>query len=288
MQRLLLSAIDDNDEAEVERILRYHLAEVCLTDEENTVTTPFHDVCARDRPRLVSLFLRYGGNEILNHCDFWGITPLILAVTNRRRETVRLLVADKRVDVNRRRTHGQTPLVYALSCRYADIVKLLIASGRLVDVTRERLQHGLRHLCDSPSDPTLMDVMEKYLENPERNVFQVQRELKMPAAESAALYAIIVFFCDDYLRLKATIPVFPMISQRTVTLVWRFFALSSRLPLELQMTICCRVFSNRGGLIPSSMVESAFLALGTYCGYNDNFERMIMEASRFCFSRRRQ
>jgi hypothetical protein len=79
-------------------------------------------------------------------------------------------------------------------------------------------------------------------------------ELGLVDKDAAELFSIIVFFCDDFLRLnKAHSP----------SDAARFFNIVSQLPMELQMVLCYRVFGSAKENIESKDSEVGFKSLAT-------------------------
>jgi len=70
---------------------------------------------------------------------------------------------------------------------------------------------------------------------------------------SAHLFSLTVLHSDSYLLLKS-----PASDDRQITQATRFFKMTSRLPLELQMIVCNRVFRVSRDLISTKDSEPAF------------------------------
>jgi len=69
---------------------------------------------------------------------------------------------------------------------------------------------------------------------------------------AAGIFALVVFLCDDLLRLK---------HPENTTNSTRFFQMASKLPLELQMLLCHRIVSSGQDTISRGSSERAFLTL---------------------------
>jgi len=65
------------------------------------------------------------------------------------------------------------------------------------------------------------------------------------------IYALVVLHCDGYLSIKGDIS-----GEKYLRCV-RFLKITKRLPQELQMMICRRIFLSRLSLILSSQIETS-------------------------------
>lgn len=83
-----------------------------------------------------------------------GKTPLLHACSVGRVETVKLLLATDKVNLNWRDRDGNTPLSYAVALGHTDLARLLLAS-KTIEPTEEALQ-----LAAQPrSNPTVLDLL---------------------------------------------------------------------------------------------------------------------------------
>jgi len=65
------------------------------------------------------------------------------------------------------------------------------------------------------------------------------------------MFALVVFFSDESLQIKET----------ALTPAAMFFNIAKRLPLELQMVLCCRQVGSAKEIIPRKDSEAAFKSL---------------------------
>jgi hypothetical protein len=93
----------------------------------------------------------------------------------------------------------------------------------------------------------VVSLLERFMANPVETGYEVRLELGVKDELAAELFAITVFLCDDFLRLKEP--------NSSAT---RFFNIASQLPMELQMVLCYRVFGSSKENIKSKDSEVAF------------------------------
>ena len=95
--------------------------------------------------------------------------------------------------------------------------------------------------------PLIADLIDEY----EKHPASVRRRLRtLPGVRDpfiGQVYALVVFFSDGLLRLPQS---------QNSNEIGRFFIICSRLPLELQMVVCNRMFGSVKDMIRSSASES--------------------------------
>jgi hypothetical protein len=97
-------------------------------------------------------------------------------------------------------------------------------------------------------------LLEKFTANPTQTKYEMCIEFGLVDADAAELFAMTVFLCDDFLRLKE-----PSTTASTESLpISRFFKIAAKLPMELQMVLCYHVFGSGKGNIKSKDSELAF------------------------------
>jgi len=154
-------------------------------------------------------------------------------------ERVRILLQRPELDVSTPDLFGCTPFWWTCYSGDLTILKLLIASGK--DLSPE--QGGMyNHEYYSPTAIAsllgnyklfpFLALLESYLKEPVKTTVKVQRELGMLDQLTAGVFAQVVFLADGLLRVRGQSPS-PASS---------FFTITSRLPLELQMLTCRRVY----------------------------------------------
>lgn len=256
----------------VEHLLRCPKINVNVVNLEGA--TPFGAACGTGQQEVVSLMLADPRvNPARARHD--GITPVCMAAQGGHASVVSALLADPRVDPNMRRSDHATPLWMASQNGHLPVVQLLLSSARKIN-TRVRLvdprieAHNWTaaewaRLLPNKAKPSYLtneiyararqngaaiaDLIDEY----ERDPVEVRQRLRslpwMRATYIGRVFALVVFFADDFLRLKRT---------RVGRAAARFFAISTRLPLDLQMVLCNRMFGSERDVIASRDSEPAF------------------------------
>ena len=157
---------------------------------------------------------------------------------------------------------GTTPLWYASYYGHQEVVEWLIASGRgLGDqkkVTWYRKNLSALEIARKKRHRELVSLLERLMVNPTQTRCEIRMKLDVLDELAAELYALIVFLCDDLLQLK---PVLATSSNPTAAAAL-FFAISSKLPMELQMVLCHRVVGSVKHILLKDS-EAAFKSLAS-------------------------
>jgi len=209
--------------------------------------------CSSGRAEVVSLILRHPHVDV-NLRNPGRNSPLINATWMGREEIVRLLLDDDRVQADLTSVQGKTALWVAALWGYHDIVRWLIASGKDLNVpsraywvdgryTAAEIARYKHHLDTSM-------LIEQYCDSTTNARFLVRLSLGLFMPLAAELFALIIFLCDDYLKLR--------VSESTSR---RFFGMATRLPMELQMVLCLRMFRSAKTNIVIREAERAFRLL---------------------------
>ena len=99
-----------------------------------------------------------------------------------------------------------------------------------------------------------MSLLERFTANPALTRHELRVKLGVLDELAAEVFALIVFLCDDLLQLKAA-------SNPSDAATPRFFTIASKLPMELQMILCCQAVGSMKQNIPRKDSEAAFKAL---------------------------
>ena len=97
-------------------------------------------------------------------------------------------------------------------------------------------------------------LLERFKENPVETRYQVRLDLGLVDEMAAEMFAIVVFLSDGLLQVTQG-------DGSTTSPAVRFFNITRRLPLELQMVLCYRVAGSSQEIISGKDSEMAFREL---------------------------
>lgn len=223
--------------------------------------TPLYRASGHNWPAIVEYLLR-NPRTLVNQQMAEGASPFFIACQGGWKDIVILLLADPRVDVELPDDHNSSPLWMAACYGQLLIVQLLLASGRHLnpnsvstfnDMTpAQSARWAVRQpewgmVGDSPANRRAYGaVIGDLLDEFDRNPVQVRLRLRrLPGVREPFIgraFALIVFLTDGFLRIRGD-------SHDGFSLEERFFDISSKLPLELQMVLCNRMFGSPNDII---------------------------------------
>ena len=201
-----------------------------------------------------------------------GATPFLIACQQGHVDLVTLLLDDQRVDVECMAQDDTSPLWFASQNGHLGVVRHLLASGKEIKVsTRSAYARrtpaeqcrwaalqpiGANILGDDPirratNNPVIADLLDLYDLDPPGVTQALRRHPDISASFAARAFALVVFYTDSFIAPG------PNVSRQTK----RFFEVCSRLPLELQMVICNRLFGSPLTSVLSKDSEPAFMWL---------------------------
>jgi len=206
------------------------------------------------KPKALRLMLGYPDvNANIGGPRSWG-SPLMQAASGDSLECLELLLRRPEVDVNDC-SHVFNPLIVA--CRLGKIkwVKTLIAlRGHDLDVLKKVDIFSFGEPCNAfdvciqRDQYEILTILQHFKADKVRSIRRCRRELGFVTEDVASLFALIIYLCDGFLILGpgCCLP------------VGRFFAVMIRLPMELQMVICNRVYGSADYGVLSVDSEKAF------------------------------
>jgi hypothetical protein len=213
-----------------------------------------HGLCRSGRPEdleIVSLLLRQPAC-MKNVASPVGHTPFATACIFRQTEIFKLLLRTPGVDINRPDVNGRSPLWWLCFSGRLSLVKLMIAEREDLDMQALYEQVGDPLRWVRANSPGLEPLFERLGEDRDRTRRELRLELGLARADAAALFALVVFFCDGFLRLRTT---------AAAPSSARFFSMAAMLPIELQMLLCNRAFLIAQDGIRDHDSETAFRRL---------------------------
>ena len=269
METELHLAVDKNQVARVRQLLQEH-SEINVNGVNGYGWAPLHSACSRGQHEIVQLLLAHPLIDVnLRKADSW--TPLLVATLNARVETVRVLLEDPRVDVNLNNLKGRTPLWICARYRKYDVLELLIAlRGHELNFPKEEADRLDVTPPLASHEPEKL-LLEKFLRDRERTIHEARLRLGEPDTLAAELFCVVVFLSDEYLRFRpASVPeaagaaVVVRMNSETVRGHRRFFRIALRLPMELQMVLCHRIYSLARSIVSVQQTEVTFRHLAHF------------------------
>ena len=218
--------------------------------------TALHAAAAQGHQDVTQLLLAHPAIDV-NKRDSLGKTPLCDACHFGEAGTVKLLLQDARVLVNVVDNSGCPPIWRAAFWGHAEVVRWLVASGREVDLAitaRGHDDYDEREggcpavvIARKNGKGEVAALLNDFEANPQQTRHQVRVQLGLADSLATELFAAVVLVCDEYYALTAG-----QDSRR------RFLKMAARLPMELQMVLCHRVYGSLKGNILAKDVEVAF------------------------------
>jgi len=183
-------------------------------------------------------------------------------------------LADPRIDPNRPRNDQSTPLWVASQEGHLEIVQYLLASGREIN-TKTRSTFNKRTAAEQgramgrkttkPANetkevferrkingPLCADLIDEYEHDPVAVRLRLRRQPGLREHFIGHLFALVDFHSDNSV----------VVNEKTADPdTRRFFRITSRLPLEIQMIVCNRIFGSPKDIILSRDSEPGFECL---------------------------
>jgi len=158
--------------------------------------------------------------------------------------------------VNEPSGYGYTPLWRAAFKGHLNVIKWWIASGREMNLgTPGSSKTDAIMKAKDVAETEVVALLERFKENPVETRHQVRLELGLVDEMAAEMFAMVVFVSDGLLQVTRGD------GSTSASPAARFFAIVSRLPLELQMVLCYRVAGSDKEIIHAEDSEVAFREL---------------------------
>jgi len=244
--------------------------------------SPLFIACQNNHGNVVRLLLTKVKD--VNRPSISGRTPFTRACEHGHDEIVKMLLDDPRVDTTTTDDTGCSALWTTSRNGHLSTIQLILASDREVDIhartmkglsiwentTAREITH-IKMVHPNPLDPQIeqdrkkqnysliLNLLIAYEKDPVATRHWVRELPSMRAEYITGTFAVVVFLCDDLLQLNPN----PDLIVTTTTPAIRFFLMMSRLPMEIQMMICNRLYSCPSDNILTQYSEPAFKKLAT-------------------------
>jgi len=220
---------------------------------------------------IVKLLLAHPAINV-NQQDTGGTTAFLIVCSTGAMPVVRLLLEDPRADVTLADSDGRTPLWRAARNGHHRVIEWLIASGRdLGDLEKKgKDEYGNNQestaleIASEHENSVEVSLLEGFMADPVGTRRKLQVKLGVLDELAAKVFAFAVFLCDDLLQLK---PAFTTMTPASAAAdAVRFFAIISKLPMELQMVLSRRAIGSMKQNILRKDSEAAFKSLARCLG----------------------
>jgi len=198
---------------------------------------------------------------MLTGSNSFQFTSLHFASSRNHVEVVKLLLRHPDINVRLNDDNGRTPLWFSSWEGRHEVIECLIASGRdLGDVENRKgkwigKDYTALEIARMYERTEVVSLLERFIANPAQTRHEVRVKHGMLDALTAEVFALTVFLCDDLLQFKpASHPA------AAAAAAIRFFAIASKLPMELQMLLCHRAVGSMKQNIRQDS-EAAFKSL---------------------------
>ena len=257
IEKKLWVSARDGDEHEVSYLLRC-CPNINVNWSENGWFGVLHIASHSGNVEVVKLLLAHPDIDV-NSKDKNGQTPLLLGCWDGSVSIVNVLLNDPRVDVILDDNDGGTPLWNASWGGHHEVIEWLIASGSdLGDVKnkkgrnwRDGKYYTAVEIARLYGSTKVVYLLENFISDPLQTRHKLRVKLGMLDELAAEVFALIIFICDDLLLVKSS----------TSDSTTRFFTIASKLPMELQMILCHRVYDSEKEYIKQFESEEAFKSL---------------------------
>jgi len=268
-QRLyhLLSAPGQGQEVEAEALLLSAPANFDINwQKKHSYNGGFlHIACLYNRHRLVAALLRHpGGNPNLK--DNFDETPFHLTCGgNRDLQSFCLLFDDPRVDINARDKDGWTGLMLAAFEGSASRIEYALASLRWLPEEMILLALEKARLNGKTE---VVELLEAYLAQPFFAMKNLRIKLDLKEYGPVSYFVLVVLLCDGYFSLLAESggnnqlmsegsSFGQLNSMENGRKARKFFEIMGKLPMDLQMVICNRIYDLQETIIRPRLVNTA-------------------------------
>jgi hypothetical protein len=265
VEEQLCNAINDNLLEEAEGLLRTY-PNLDINWEDVGSWTALHCPSQKNHIKFLKLLLAHPAIDV-NTQTVFGATPLTLCCWRNNVPAVQLLLNDPRVNVTLVDNNECTPLWRACYHGHLQVIELLIASGRdLGDIKSQRGELGdgwenltTLEIARKNNKLDIVSLLESFITDPKLTRHQVRVKLGRSDALAAEVFALTIFLCDDLLQVNTTL----ITSNKSATAVnaTRFFKITSKLPMEIQIIMCCHVVGSMKQNILRKDSEPAFKSL---------------------------
>ena len=255
-EKLFLAARDGRV-SEVSSLLKEHPSiNVSWTDYYHR--TSLHIASNNGRFEVVKLLLAHPAINV--NMKIGGHTPFSLGCLRVQVSIVEVLLKDPRVDITLGDRNDCSPLWYASRDGILEVIERLIASGRDLGDVRNKTgknfdskEYTALEIAREENRTEAAALLQRFITNPAQTRHEIRAKLGMLDELAAEVFALTVFLCDGLLQLKP--------ASHPAAAATRFFVMTKRLSMELQMILCHSAVGSRKQNILRKDSEAAFKSL---------------------------
>jgi len=248
----MLVAVCQGDAKKVAKLIGQNPGFNVNMDQNAEGLTLLHNACnGYSGSTMIPLLLAHPDIDV-NVKDRGGYTPFSYACWGST-SCVCEMLKDSRVKVNEPVASGSTPLWYATRNGRLNVIRWWIASGREMDLGKpgDVEKTDAIGVAKKNGSPGVVTLLERFKSDAAKTRHAMRMELGWYDEAAAEMFALVVFASDGLLQINDTTP----------SPAARFFSISRRLPLELQMVLCHKVVGSPKEIIPGNDSEVAFKSL---------------------------
>jgi len=212
--------------------------------QHNVSYTPLKVASQFGHDQVVKLLLSHPDINV-NWIDNQGHSAVWSAVFNDHWKVVELLLNFAATDIEIRDNLNRKLVYWASYFGSLKSLQVLLALRPVMVVEESDFNLGI-----DKNRNEVYDLFEAYQLNPISTRMQLWSQLGYTERFSAGLFALIIYVCDDYLRVRAG-----------SNQVERFMLVCRRLPIELQMLLSNLAFGRTDSLVRSKHSKTAFCSL---------------------------
>lgn len=226
----------------------------CVSPDKNLVT-PIYTACERGHTELVEYLL--GIKHIdPNTPNSDQVTPFTVACISGHFAIVKAMVFHGAVDINKEDVRGMYPLWYAAHFGNLDVVKCILAFPRNgVDPSKKTNPGGNTcsdksaiEWCQERGNRTeFSELLEAFAADPKETSYRLMCDPLFQHLATSRLYALMRMQHEDFLALTL----------KSATPESRFFVMTSKLPIELQMKIANVTYKKKALFVPNNDIDAA-------------------------------
>jgi hypothetical protein len=264
VEQQLCSAAYNGTIEEVETLLRDH-PDLDINWKDVCGWTALNAASFNGQAKVVKLLLAHPAINVNMQTSF-GATSLLLCYSCDINTTFQLLLKDPRVDFTLNDYDGHTLLWFVSFRGEFKIIEMLIASGKdLGDINLKGRNsddgkvYTALEIARKQRNDIVVSLLERFMTNPSQTRYEIRVKLGFTDALAAEIFTLTIFLCDNLLQFKP-----PLVTHSTSTTAinaTRFFAITRRLLMELQMIMCHRAVGSMNQNILRKDSEPAFKSL---------------------------